>query len=76
MLSQRFTTAPVIVQPADYDVWLKSENVAKALNVLVPLDPKLMYYRPISLELNDAKNDNPESAAEIDIDIPSQEKLF
>jgi putative SOS response-associated peptidase YedK len=67
---------PVIVQKRDYDLWLNSEDVKAALQVLKPFDENLMKRYPVSRDLNNPKNDNPQSAAEITLEAQIQGTLF
>jgi putative SOS response-associated peptidase YedK len=67
---------PVIVQKRDYDLWLNSEDVKAALQVLKPFDENLMKRYPVSRDLNNPKNDNPQSAAEITLEPQIQGTLF
>lgn len=67
---------PVILKPEKYDLWLNSENLDDVLSVLNPYDAKLMRRYPVSTKLNNSRNDDPESAKQIELEVPTQGRLF
>ena len=69
---------PVIVPPDKYDAWLDPDtNDFEAIrDVLRPYDADLMRRYPVSRKLNNAKNDDAESASAVTLDAASQEPLF
>jgi putative SOS response-associated peptidase YedK len=67
---------PVILSPDNYDLWLNSQNLNDVLSVLKAYDAKLMHHYPVSTKLNDSRNDDPECAEPIELEIPIQERLF
>ena len=69
---------PVIVPLDKYDAWLDPDiNDFEAVrDVLRPYDADLMRRYPVSRKLNNAKNDDAESASAITLDTASQEPLF
>ncbi len=67
---------PVILSPNNYSLWLNSQNLNDVLSVLNPYDAKLMHRYPVSTRLNDSRNDNPECAKPIELEIPTQARLF
>lgn len=66
---------PVIVDPENYDIWLHSP-VNDALSLLNPYDAAKMRMYAVSRRLNDAKNNDPEVAAPIELNVPVQTSLF
>jgi putative SOS response-associated peptidase YedK len=69
---------PVIVTPDKYDVWLDPDvNDFKTIrDILKPYDANLMRRYPVSMKLNNSKNDDAESASPVTLDIPTQRQLF
>src|SRR5580700_1760450 len=69
---------PVIVARDKYDTWLDPDiNDFEAIrDVLGPYDASLMRRYPVSMRLNNSQNDDPESAAAIQLNAPTQEALF
>ena len=56
---------PVILAPANYGRWLdpSMQDVAIAVGLLRPFDPKLMRRYPVSTRVNLVANDDPECSA-------------
>jgi putative SOS response-associated peptidase YedK len=69
---------PVIVAPANYDLWLDPDvtNFEAIRDVLKPYDAELMRRYPVSRKLNNSKFDDAESAAPIVLDVAEQRPLF
>ena len=69
---------PVIVPPDKYDLWLdpEIEDFEAVKEILKPYDASRMRQYPVSTKLNNANNDDRESAARIELDSPSQARLF
>jgi SOS response associated peptidase (SRAP) len=57
---------PVILPPADYDLWLDPgiTDPARVNDLLKPFDARLMRVYPVSLTVNKVENDGPECAEE------------
>ncbi len=62
---------PVILQPDDYDLWLDpgSKKPEAILDLLKPLDARLMRRYAVSTHVNSAKFDDPECAASIGLTL-------
>jgi putative SOS response-associated peptidase YedK len=55
---------PVIVEPADYDLWLDpGERPENGLHLLRPYPPTLMNAYPVSTQVNNPRNDTPDCVA-------------
>jgi putative SOS response-associated peptidase YedK len=72
---------PVILQPADYDLWLDPgmTDPAKVSDLLKPFDSRNMRVYPVSAKVNNVKNDSSECAEEAVIatdDSATQAKLL
>jgi putative SOS response-associated peptidase YedK len=69
---------PVIVPPEKYEVWLDPHvrDFEAIRDILKPYDERLMRRYPVSMKLNNSKNDDAESASPITLDEPSQNSLF
>jgi putative SOS response-associated peptidase YedK len=69
---------PVIVPPDKYDLWLDPDvNDFEAIrDILKPYDAKLMRRYPVSMELNNSKIDDAESASRVTVEAPTQQPLF
>jgi len=69
---------PVIVPPEKYDLWLDPDvtDFAAIRDILKPYSAILMRRYPVSRKLNNAKNDDADSAGPITLDTPTQSKLF
>lgn len=69
---------PVIVAPDRYELWLDPDvNDFEAIrDVLMPYEANLMRRYPVSIRLNNSKNDDAESASAIALDAASQKPLF
>jgi putative SOS response-associated peptidase YedK len=68
---------PVILNPADYDLWLDPgmNESAAVTDLLKPFDARLMRVYPVSSRINDANNDDEESAGAIE-NAEEQAPLF
>jgi putative SOS response-associated peptidase YedK len=55
LASRVHTRMPVILDPAEYDGWLAGEQIP-----LVPFPADRMSARPVSTNVNNARNDGPE----------------
>lgn len=51
---------PVILEPADYEEWLTSEDHQALRSILKPIDSKVMTEYQVSREVNSPRNDSPE----------------
>jgi putative SOS response-associated peptidase YedK len=69
---------PVIVTPDKYEVWLDPDvnDFETIRDILKPYDANLMRRYPVSMKLNNSKNDDAESASPVTLDIPTQRQLF
>ena len=69
---------PVILYPDNYDLWLDPgfTIVTAVLTMLKRCDARLMRSYPVSTRINHAANDDPECATPLEIDAPSQGRLF
>ena len=68
---------PVILDPADYDLWLDPamQNVAAITELLKPCDARLMRCYPVSTRLNHVANDDEECARPVEL-LERQNVLF
>ena len=68
----------MIVPPDKYDVWLDPDitDFAAIRDILQPYEATLMRRYTVSTKLNNAKNDDPESAAPVTVETPRQDSLF
>lgn len=78
LVADHHNRMPVIVAPDKYDTWLDPDIVdfEAIRDVLRPYDANLMRRYPVSMRLNNSKNDDAESAAAIKVDAPTQAPLF
>ena len=69
---------PVIVTPDKYDVWLDPDinDLDTIRDILKPYDGNLMRRYPVSMKLNNSKNDDAESASPVRLYTPTQGYLF
>ncbi len=69
---------PVILSPANYDVWLNAvpEDANAALEILKPYDPSLMRCYPVSTRVNQVQNNDADCAKPIELEEPPQGQLF
>lgn len=54
------TRMPVIIEPENYDAWLRASDTAIAQALLQPFPSQLMRYFPVSKRVNSPKNDDPD----------------
>jgi putative SOS response-associated peptidase YedK len=68
---------PVILEHDSYDLWLDPgmQNAAAALDLLKPLDARLMRCYPVSTRINHAANDDEACSAPVEI-VHIQNSLF
>jgi putative SOS response-associated peptidase YedK len=68
---------PVILDPADYDLWLDPgmQNVAAISELLKPYDTRLMRCFPVSTRINHVANDDEESSQPVE-PVQAQNRLF
>jgi putative SOS response-associated peptidase YedK len=68
---------PVILDPADYDVWLDPgmTNVGAVSGLLKPFDPGQMRSYPVSSRVNNVTNDDAECSTPVEI-VETQSRLF
>jgi len=80
LLKEIHNRMPVILSPADYDVWLDPgvTDPANLTDLLKPFDARLMRAYPVSSTVNSVKNDGPQCAKEVSVseEEPAQAKLF
>jgi putative SOS response-associated peptidase YedK len=78
LVGELYDRMPVIVPPDKYDVWLDPDvkDFEAIRDVLKPCDAKMMRRYPVSMKLNNSKNDDAESASRITLDAPTQARLF
>ena len=80
LLKEIHNRMPVILSPADYDVWLGPgvTDPANLTDLLKPFDARLMRAYPVSSTVNSVKNDGPQCAKEVSVseEEPAQAKLF
>ncbi len=69
---------PVIVTPDKYDLWLDPdvEDFEAVKEILRPYDASLMRQYPVSPKLNNPKNEDPELASRVVMDIPYKKICF
>jgi putative SOS response-associated peptidase YedK len=69
---------PVILNRADYDLWLDPgfTDVAAASELLKPYDAQLMRCYPVSARINHAANDDADCAKPVELKPPPQGQLF
>jgi putative SOS response-associated peptidase YedK len=67
MLAEVHDRMPVILAPEDYDLWLDpgTTDAARVVDLLRPLDARLMKKYPVSKRVNKVENDDPECAQEV-----------
>lgn len=72
LLADIHSRMPVILSPADYDLWLDPgmTNVAAALDMLKPHDASVMNRFPVSTRVNAVANDDAECSLRISISQP------
>jgi len=68
---------PVILDPADYDLWLDPgmTNVEAASEMLKPYDARLMRSYPVSTRVNHVANDDAECSTPVEL-AETQARLF
>jgi putative SOS response-associated peptidase YedK len=68
---------PVILDPADYDLWLDPgmTNVEAASDLLKPFDAGQMRSYPVSSRVNNVANDDVECSTPVEI-VETQSRLF
>ncbi len=79
LLSGIHDRMPVILDPANYDLWLDPafKNAEDLTAMLQPFPAQRMRRHPVSTHVNDPKNDDPECAKPFEPQLhPSQEPLF
>jgi putative SOS response-associated peptidase YedK len=69
---------PVILDRADYDLWLDPgmRNVDAVSEMLKPYDAHAMRSYPVSSRVNQVANDDAECATPIELEAPPQWQLF
>jgi putative SOS response-associated peptidase YedK len=69
---------PVILSPGDYDQWLDPgvNNPSRVIDLLKPLDARLMRYYPVGDRVNHVDNDDEDCAREVPPKIPVVQTLF
>ena len=69
---------PVILDPADYDVWLDPgmKDSVGVSELLKPFDPSAMRYYPVSSRVNNVQNDDVECTRPVILEAPPQQPLF
>jgi len=69
---------PVIVTPDTYDVWLDPDvtDFDAIRHILKPYDADLMGRYRVSTKLNNSQNEGAESASPVELEIPTQARLF
>jgi putative SOS response-associated peptidase YedK len=69
---------PVILDPADYDVWLDPgmKDSVGVSELLKPFDPSAMRFYAISGRINNVQNDDAECARPVSTEAPPQQQLF
>lgn len=69
---------PVILDAADYDVWLDPgmKNSAGISELLRPFDASAMRCYPVSSRVNNVQNDDAECARPVALETPPQQPLF
>ena len=78
LVEEMHNRMPVIVPPDKYDLWLDPDvtDFAAVQDILKPYDANLMRRYPVSTKLNNARNDDAESAAPVSTERPKQDSLF
>jgi putative SOS response-associated peptidase YedK len=78
LVSDLHNRMPVIVPPEKYGLWLDPDvtDFAKIRDILQPYEPTLMRRYPVSTKLNNARNDDAESASRISLKTSTQDRLF
>ena len=79
LLSDIHDRMPVILTPADYELWLDPAftNIASVSEMLKPFEPSLMRRYPVSTRVNHVVNDDAECAKPVELDAaPAQAQLF
>jgi putative SOS response-associated peptidase YedK len=68
---------PVIIDPADYDLWLDPgmQNVAAISALLKPYDARLMRGFPVSTRINHVANDDEDCSRHVEL-LEAQDELF
>src|ERR1017187_9990113 len=68
---------PVILDRADYDVWLDPgmKNVEAVSEMLKPYDARMMRCYPVSTRINNVANDDPECSTRVEL-TATQTGLF
>lgn len=68
---------PVILESADYDLWLdpRTQNVALISKLLKPYDARAMRFYPVSMRINHVGNDDEQCSRRVEIAEP-QNRLF
>lgn len=66
---------PVILNPGEYDVWLKPGGTQAALKFLRPYTGQMRGF-PVSSRVNQVQNDDAECAEPIELETPPQGQLF
>jgi putative SOS response-associated peptidase YedK len=69
---------PVILDPADYDVWLDPgmKDSVGVSELLRPFDPSAMRCYPVSNRVNNVQNDDAVCSLPIALEAPPQQSLF
>jgi putative SOS response-associated peptidase YedK len=57
---------PLIIQPGDYDAWLDANN-SKAGDLLRPFPSEQMRYYPVSVRVNNVRNDDAECLVPVEL---------
>jgi putative SOS response-associated peptidase YedK len=60
---------PLIIQPGDYDAWLDAAN-PKTGELLKPFPSGQMRYYPVSVRVNNVRNDDAECLIPIELSEP------
>ena len=75
LLSDIHDRMPVILNPADYDVWLTSGNTEAVLKLLRPYAGPMRRF-PVSSRVNHVQNDDGDCAMPVKLQAPPQGQLF
>jgi putative SOS response-associated peptidase YedK len=69
---------PVILDPADYDVWLDPgmKDSVGVSELLRPFEPSAMRRYPVSSRVNNVQNDDAECSLPVAPEPPPQQQLF
>jgi putative SOS response-associated peptidase YedK len=62
---------PLIIQPGDYDAWLDASN-PNAGELLKPFPSELMNYYPVSVRVNNVRNDDAECLVPVELTTQDQ----